>query len=87
MRERTFRGHLSAAVAAAQPRRVLELGAGTGSLTLRLAQALPRAELVTRQTDEMSTDQTRRFKRLTEAMPLAVERLVFRGRTTRRAPS
>ncbi len=41
MRERTFRSRLVAQVAAGEPSAVLEIGCGTGSLTVRLAQALP----------------------------------------------
>jgi ubiquinone/menaquinone biosynthesis C-methylase UbiE len=46
MRERTFRSRLVAQVAAAEPSAVLEIGCGTGSLTLRLADALPGASIV-----------------------------------------
>jgi ubiquinone/menaquinone biosynthesis C-methylase UbiE len=46
MRERTFRGRLVAQVAAGAPAAVLELGCGTGSLTVALARALPTASLV-----------------------------------------
>jgi SAM-dependent methyltransferase len=46
MRERTFRARLVAQVAAGAPAAVLELGCGTGSLTVRLAQALPAASIV-----------------------------------------
>jgi ubiquinone/menaquinone biosynthesis C-methylase UbiE len=45
MRERTFRSRLVAQVAAASPAAVLEIGCGTGSLTTRLAQALPTASI------------------------------------------
>lgn len=46
MRERTFRSRLVAQVAADEPSTVLEIGCGTGSLTLRLADALPGASTV-----------------------------------------
>jgi SAM-dependent methyltransferase len=46
MRERTFRARLVAQVAAGEPAAVLEIGCGTGSLTVRLAQALPAASIV-----------------------------------------
>jgi ubiquinone/menaquinone biosynthesis C-methylase UbiE len=46
MRERTFRSRLVAQVADGQPSAVLEIGCGTGSLTVRLAQALPAAAIV-----------------------------------------
>jgi ubiquinone/menaquinone biosynthesis C-methylase UbiE len=45
MRERVFRSRLVAQVAAASPAAVLEIGCGTGSLTTRLAQALPTASI------------------------------------------
>ncbi len=45
MREGTFRSRLVAQVAAGDPATVLEIGCGTGSLTTRLAQALPNASL------------------------------------------
>jgi ubiquinone/menaquinone biosynthesis C-methylase UbiE len=45
MRERTFRSRLVAQVAAGEPAAVLEIGCGTGSLTLRLAQALPSSSI------------------------------------------
>jgi ubiquinone/menaquinone biosynthesis C-methylase UbiE len=45
MRERTFRSRLVAQVAADDPTAVLEIGCGTGSLTARLAQALPDASI------------------------------------------
>jgi ubiquinone/menaquinone biosynthesis C-methylase UbiE len=45
MRERTFRSRLVAQVAAGEPSAVLEIGCGTGSLTLRLADALPAASI------------------------------------------
>lgn len=43
MREGTFRSRLVAQVAAGRPGTILELGCGTGSLTVRLAVALPGA--------------------------------------------
>jgi ubiquinone/menaquinone biosynthesis C-methylase UbiE len=46
MRERTFRSRLVAQVAAGEPTAVLEIGCGTGSLTVRLAQALPTASIM-----------------------------------------
>ncbi len=46
MRERTFRSRLVAQVVAGEPRAVLEIGCGTGSLTVRLAQALPASSVV-----------------------------------------
>jgi ubiquinone/menaquinone biosynthesis C-methylase UbiE len=46
MRERTFRSRLVSQVAADEPASVLELGCGTGSLTLRLADALPGSHIV-----------------------------------------
>jgi ubiquinone/menaquinone biosynthesis C-methylase UbiE len=46
MRERTFRSRLVAQVAAGGPTAVLEIGCGTGSLTVCLAQALPAASIV-----------------------------------------
>ncbi len=46
MRERTFRSRLVAQVAAGEPSAVLEIGCGTGSLTVRLAQALPAASVI-----------------------------------------
>jgi ubiquinone/menaquinone biosynthesis C-methylase UbiE len=46
MRERTFRSRLVAQVVAGEPRAVLEIGCGTGSLTVRLAQALPACSVV-----------------------------------------
>ena len=45
MRERTFRSRLVAQVATGQPTAVLEIGCGTGSLTVRLAQALPTSSV------------------------------------------
>ncbi len=45
MREGTFRSRLVAQVAAGDPTAVLEIGCGTGSLTARLAQALPDASI------------------------------------------
>ena len=45
MRERTFRSRLVAQVAADNPTTVLEIGCGTGSLTARLAHALPDASV------------------------------------------
>ncbi len=45
MRERTFRSRLVAQVAVGEPSAVLEIGCGTGSLTVRLAQALPAASV------------------------------------------
>jgi SAM-dependent methyltransferase len=45
MRERTFRKRLVAQVAAGEPAAVLEIGCGTGSLTVRLAQALPASSI------------------------------------------
>jgi SAM-dependent methyltransferase len=45
MRERTFRSRLVAQVAAGEPGAVLELGCGTGSLTVRLARALPASSI------------------------------------------
>ncbi len=45
MRESTFRSRLVAQVAAGDPATVLEIGCGTGSLTTRLAQALPAASV------------------------------------------
>jgi ubiquinone/menaquinone biosynthesis C-methylase UbiE len=45
MRERTFRSRLVAQVAAGEPAAVLEIGCGTGSLTRRLARALPTASI------------------------------------------
>jgi ubiquinone/menaquinone biosynthesis C-methylase UbiE len=46
MRERTFRSRLVSQVAAEGPASVLEIGCGTGSLTLRLAGALPGSRIV-----------------------------------------
>jgi ubiquinone/menaquinone biosynthesis C-methylase UbiE len=46
MRERTFRTRLVAQVAAGEPATLLEIGCGTGSLAVRLAQALPAASIV-----------------------------------------
>jgi ubiquinone/menaquinone biosynthesis C-methylase UbiE len=46
MRERTFRSRLVEQVAAGAPIAVLEVGCGTGSLTVRIAQALPAASIV-----------------------------------------
>jgi ubiquinone/menaquinone biosynthesis C-methylase UbiE len=46
MRERTFRSRLLAQVAAGAPGAVLEIGCGTGSLTVALAQALPSASII-----------------------------------------
>lgn len=45
MRERRFRGRLVAQVAAGVPSAVLEVGRGTGSLTVLLAQALPTCSI------------------------------------------
>jgi len=45
MRERTFRSRLVEQVATGQPTAVLEIGCGTGSLTVRLAQALPASSV------------------------------------------
>jgi len=45
MRERTFRSRLVAQVAAGEPAAVLEIGCGTGSLTVRLARALPSSSI------------------------------------------
>jgi ubiquinone/menaquinone biosynthesis C-methylase UbiE len=47
MRERTFRSRLLAQVATGQPTAVLEIGCGTGSLTVRLAQTLPASSSIT----------------------------------------
>lgn len=46
MREQTFRSRLVAQVAAGDPAVVLEIGCGTGSLSVRLAGALPTARIV-----------------------------------------
>jgi SAM-dependent methyltransferase len=46
MRERRFRSRLVSQVAAGGPASMLEIGCGTGSLTLRLADALPGAHIV-----------------------------------------
>jgi SAM-dependent methyltransferase len=46
MRERTFRSRLVAQVAAGEPTAVLEIGCGTGSLTVRLAHALPTSTVI-----------------------------------------
>lgn len=46
MRERTFRSRLVAQIAAGEPTAVLELGCGTGSLTMLIAQALPGSSIV-----------------------------------------
>ncbi len=45
MRERTFREATVFDVAAHRPRRVVEVGCGTGSLAIRLARALPAAQV------------------------------------------
>jgi SAM-dependent methyltransferase len=45
MREPVFRSRLVAQVAAGSPAAVLEIGCGTGSLTTRLAEALPTASI------------------------------------------
>jgi ubiquinone/menaquinone biosynthesis C-methylase UbiE len=45
MREGTFRSRLVAQVAADDPTAVLEIGCGTGSLAVRLAEALPDASI------------------------------------------
>jgi ubiquinone/menaquinone biosynthesis C-methylase UbiE len=45
MREATFRSRLVAQVATGEPSAVLEIGCGTGSLAVRLAQALPAASI------------------------------------------
>jgi ubiquinone/menaquinone biosynthesis C-methylase UbiE len=45
MRERTFRSRLIAQLAAGEPGSVLEIGCGTGSLTVPIAQALPGASV------------------------------------------
>ncbi|HEY4809612.1 MAG TPA: class I SAM-dependent methyltransferase, partial [Solirubrobacteraceae bacterium] len=45
MRERVFRSRLVAQVAAGSTAAVLEIGCGTGSLTTRLAEALPTASI------------------------------------------
>lgn len=45
MRERRFRSRLVAQVAAGDPAAVLEIGCGTGSLTARIARALPDASI------------------------------------------
>jgi len=45
MRERTFRSRLVAQLAADEPLAVLEIGCGTGSLTVPIAQALPNCSI------------------------------------------
>jgi ubiquinone/menaquinone biosynthesis C-methylase UbiE len=45
MRERTFRSRLVEQVATGRPTAVLEVGCGTGSLTVRLARALPSSSV------------------------------------------
>jgi SAM-dependent methyltransferase len=46
MRERIFRSRLATQVAAGEPQAVLEIGCGTGSLTVTLARALPQSTVV-----------------------------------------
>jgi ubiquinone/menaquinone biosynthesis C-methylase UbiE len=46
MRERTFRSRLVAQVVVDEPTVVLEIGCGTGSLTVRLARALPTSAVI-----------------------------------------
>jgi SAM-dependent methyltransferase len=46
MRERTFRSRLVGQVAGGDPATVLEIGCGTGSLTVLIAQALPASSIV-----------------------------------------
>lgn len=46
MREEVFRPRLLAQTVAGHPARVLEVGCGTGSFTVRVAAALPEAEVI-----------------------------------------
>lgn len=59
MRERIFRSRLLAQVAEGDPGAILEIGCGTGSLTVPLAERLPEAQVVGLDPDDQALARAR----------------------------